>query len=131
MLYCAVKHLRSSWTKFTAFFNDTFFSQDSGSGLTSEQVYRLFVEYFGRVLLDAHNALDSFTTLSNITAEELVCHLLELLGKDGGCVPGAKMHSCEDCMHPKQYNDQQAESHQPSDAFLVAGINDSHQVNIF
>jgi hypothetical protein len=125
MLYCAIKHMKTSWAKFTTFFNETFFQGKEESGLTPDQSYHLFVEYFGRILLDRHGELDNFCCLSNTTPSDMVKKMLDILGKDGGCSPGGKEHNCNDCMHPKQYADPVHDVNNNQAGFLVAGINDN------
>lgn len=128
MLHCSTKHLKSSWGKFTTFFNNTFFPGSENLGLTSEQVYHLYVEHFSRTLLQKHGdeAITNFSCLSNSAPNDTVQLILDVLGKDGGCTPGGKSHTCEECMHPKVYNENTVAPNPTDnqDMFRVAGIND-------
>lgn len=86
--------------RFRIFFNDTF--SENKEVLNDDHVYHLFAEYFSRVLLHAHNKLDDFRTTAFASPQELIKAVLEVIGEDGGLIPGAMEHFCLECTHRKR-----------------------------
>lgn len=118
----AILEFRGSFQRFRRFFNQAF-----GEGeklLTERQTHRLFAEYFVRVLLDAHGSLDEFECPAFAAPAVLIQAALQILGQNGGVVPGAKDHECDNCMHEKRYATSQQTQEGSESGSQVGGIDD-------
>lgn len=118
----AILEFRGSFQRFRLFFNKAFGNGDKL--LTERQTHRLFAEYFVRVLLDAHGLLDEFECPAFAAPAVLIQAALLILGQDGGVVPGAKDHECNNCMHEKRYAASEQTEEDLERASQVVGIDD-------
>ncbi|KAG8919089.1 hypothetical protein FRC02_001928 [Tulasnella sp. 418] len=89
--------------------------------LTTEQSWRLFVEHMIRVIGTASGYPNTFETMQDPDAKELVKEANRWFVRDG-VLPNAKAHTCEKCTHPKRYG--QAEAGRAG-AFEVVGVDDN------
>ena len=101
-----------------------FLTKGFGNGkavLTDRQSQKLFVEHFTRRLIVAHKLTTTFTCMANPSQESMINSFLTLShGHNGGHVPGADEHECEECTHEKRYASDN--SNQPEgSAFGVVG----------
>ncbi|KAG8943950.1 hypothetical protein FRC03_002253 [Tulasnella sp. 419] len=73
--------------------------------LTNDQSHRMFVEHMVRRLGAAYRDLNPeiFHTSHDPTTAQLVKEALQWFVQDG-ILPGAQLHNCEECTHPKRYN---------------------------
>lgn len=118
----AILELRGSWQRFRLFFNKAF--GDGINILTERQTDRLFAEHFARVLLNEHGSLEEFKCPAFAGPAVLIQAALQVLGKNGGIVPAAQDHECDDCMHEKQYAASQGAQHSSERASQVVDVDD-------
>lgn len=94
----AVFRMRVGWSNYADYLNDS----HGPRFITTRQSRRMFLEHMGRRLLLAHE-LDNFRCRANTSPDEFCQSLVEAIGRNGGHVPGAHEHGCEDCAHEKRY----------------------------
>lgn len=99
----ALAQFRGTWQRFRLFFNKSF--GNGADTLTERQTHRLFTEFLIRLLLQAHGRLEGFECPSFVKPSVMIEAALEILGRGGGSVPGAKDHECADCLHEKKYRE--------------------------
>ncbi|KAJ7603022.1 hypothetical protein DFH06DRAFT_1152278 [Mycena polygramma] len=99
----ALQRFHSGWSNFADWLNDT--TDDVNVKVTARQSQRLFLEHFSRRLLVAHGKEDDFTCEAHPPAKLLARAVREVIGEDGGTLPGAMSHGCIDCTHVKRYRE--------------------------
>ncbi|KAG8929625.1 hypothetical protein FRC01_004014 [Tulasnella sp. 417] len=123
----AILEFRGSFQRFHLFFNKAF--GDGAKLLTERQTHRLFAEHFVRVLLHAHGSLSQFECPAFASPAVLIQAALQILGQNGGVVPGAKDHECNNCMHEKRYATSLQTPEDSDRASQVAGVDDEMSSN--
>lgn len=76
--------------------------------LSHRQSHRLFVEHMVRLIGSSRPDIPNFQTRIHPTTKDIVqaaCHAF----MQGGVIPGALDHVCEECTHPKRYRRANAE----------------------
>ncbi|KAJ7741541.1 hypothetical protein DFH07DRAFT_750955 [Mycena maculata] len=97
----AVQRLHCGWSNFADWVNDM--TEDINQRLTYRQAQKLFVEHFSRRLLLAHGESETFTCDAHAPTKYLTAAVREVIGENGGVIPGAMDHGCMDCTHVKRY----------------------------
>jgi hypothetical protein len=97
----ALQRFHSGWSNFADWVNDT--TDDINITFTARQSQRLFIEHFARRLLSVHGKLDTFTCDAHSSTKAFAEKVRNVIGKDGGIIPGVMTHGCVDCTHVKQY----------------------------
>lgn len=95
----AVFRFRVGWANYAAFLNDTY----GANFITVRQSQRMFLEHFGRRLIVAHQLEEQFTCPAHPSPALFARSLVALIGKDGGVVAGALLHTCPQCTHAKRF----------------------------
>lgn len=93
-------HFHAGWSNFANWVNDLVTSKPL---LTYRQSQRIFFEHFARRLLIAHNQDVNFSIPAHSTASELVSHVRDRIGINGGVFHANLSHGCANCTHPKRY----------------------------
>ncbi|KZV97169.1 hypothetical protein EXIGLDRAFT_608346, partial [Exidia glandulosa HHB12029] len=93
-------NLHSGWSSFANHLNSI---RSGPPVITLRQVRRLFVEHFGRSMLEAHGLLDNFQCATDPNTDAFMAAVVAVLGSEGGKAPDAFAHHCDDCTHPKRY----------------------------
>ncbi|KAJ7118705.1 hypothetical protein C8R46DRAFT_1364980 [Mycena filopes] len=97
----ALQRFHSGWSNFADWVNDS--TDDINIQFTYRQSQRLFVEHFSRRLLVAHGKDAMFFCEAHSPTKSLAEAVRNVIGKNGGNIPGAMRHGCMDCTHIKQY----------------------------
>ncbi|KAJ7773848.1 hypothetical protein B0H16DRAFT_1304055 [Mycena metata] len=97
----ALQRFHSGWSNFADWVNDS--TDDINVQFTTRQSQRLFMEHFSRRLLVAHGKNDAFSCDAHPPTKSLTEKVRDIIGKNGGNVPGAMSHGCMDCTHVKRY----------------------------
>ncbi|KAJ7150733.1 hypothetical protein C8R46DRAFT_1305439, partial [Mycena filopes] len=97
----ALQRFHSGWSNFADWVNDS--TDDINIQFTYRQSQRLFVEHFSRRLLVAHGKDAMFSCEAHSPTKSLAEAVRNVIGKNGGNIPGAMRHGCMDCTHIKQY----------------------------
>lgn len=96
----SVHRFRAGWSTFADWLGDI-----TDKKLTNRQAKCLFIEHFSRRLLTAHQMGDNFTCVAHAKTDVLAEAVRIAIGKDGGILPGALHHGCQDCTHQKRYRE--------------------------
>ncbi|KAF9471637.1 hypothetical protein BDN70DRAFT_926075 [Pholiota conissans] len=96
----AVFRFRCGWSNFSGWLNDIL---QSKPGVTNRQAQRLFIEHFSRRLLREHAKENEFQLKVNATSLDFVAAICDIIGHNGGTVPSAFLHGCQECMHVKRF----------------------------
>ncbi|KAJ7885921.1 hypothetical protein B0H14DRAFT_3733487 [Mycena olivaceomarginata] len=99
----ALQCFHSGWSNFAEWVNNT--TNDINVTFTTRQSQRLFTEHFSRRLLVAHGKRESFSCEAHPTTKLLAQAVRNMIGENGGVVPGSMKHGCRDCTHIKQFGD--------------------------
>ncbi|KAJ7448204.1 hypothetical protein B0H11DRAFT_2333518 [Mycena galericulata] len=117
----AILRFHSGWSNFADWLNDTIGAKPQ---ITTRQSQRLYFEHFSRRLIVSHGMEATFTVPAHSSSHVLAESVRDVVGRDGGVVPGAMNHGCVNCTHLKRYtSDLQAEGAvlEGSDAGVVDG----------
>lgn len=120
----AINRFHSAWSNFASWINDGLTSKPN---ITNRQSQRLFLEHFARRLLIAHEKSEEFLCIANLNSSDFAESLREVIGVDGGRLPGSIHHGCIECTHKKRYQTDLIEEGANLDAgnnAAVAGIID-------
>jgi hypothetical protein len=98
----ALHRFHSGWSNFADWINDST-DNDINVTFTYRQSQRLFLEHFARRLLVAHGKEDSFACEAHTNSKVLAEKVREMIGVNGGVIPGSLGHGCMDCTHVKRY----------------------------
>ncbi|KAK6981074.1 hypothetical protein R3P38DRAFT_3234901 [Favolaschia claudopus] len=96
----AILRFHSGWTNFAEWLSDVV---DAKPRITARQSQRLYFEHFARRLIIAHELEDSFTVPAHSDAQTLAKTVREVVGENGGIIPGSMNHGCTRCTHLKRY----------------------------
>ncbi|KAJ7871455.1 hypothetical protein B0H14DRAFT_3569770 [Mycena olivaceomarginata] len=91
----ALQCFHSGWSNFAEWVNNT--TNDINVTFTTRQSQRLFTEHFSRRLLVAHGKRESFSCEAHPTMKLLAQAVRNMIGENGGVVPGSMKHGCRDC----------------------------------
>jgi hypothetical protein len=99
----AIVRFRAGWSNFANYLNEII-DTVGHKPITDRQSQRLFLEHFGRRLLQFHGKNeDEFQCHPNPSSRVLAVALRNVLGADGGVIPSAMEHGCTECTHAKRY----------------------------
>lgn len=93
----AVHRFTAGWSNFAYFLSDL-----NNRKVTKHQAKKLFVEHFARRLLVAHGKLTAFFCCAHPSIQELISAVVIMIGQNGGILPNALTHGCQDCTHEKR-----------------------------
>lgn len=96
----AILRFHSGWSNFAEWLNDTVGAKPR---ITTRQSQRLYFEHFSRRLILCHGMETTFTVPAHSSSQVLAESVRDVIGRDGGVVPGAMDHGCVNCTHLKRY----------------------------
>ncbi|KAK7015385.1 hypothetical protein R3P38DRAFT_3321652 [Favolaschia claudopus] len=96
----AVLRFHSGWTNFADWLSDVVGEKPR---ITARQSQRLYFEHFARRLVTAHELEETFTVPAHSDAQTLAKSVREVVGENGGIIPGSMKHGCTRCTHLKRY----------------------------
>ncbi|KAJ7579446.1 hypothetical protein C8J56DRAFT_796160 [Mycena floridula] len=98
----ALLRFHSGWSNFAQWLND---GTNLRPKVTNRQCQRLFLEYFSRRLIVAHNLTETFTCPANPSSSDLAECLRNTIGRDGGVLGSSMDHGCLECTRWKRFPD--------------------------
>lgn len=118
----AMNRFHAGWSNFGSWLNDILHPDHA---VTNRQSQRLFLEHFARRLLLAHGKENIFICEAHPASSTFAERVRDVIGCDGGVVPGALHHGCIECTHKKRYRsdlEQEGVDFQAANEAEVAGL---------
>lgn len=118
----AMNRFHVGWSNFGSWLNDILHPDHA---VTNRQSQHLFLEHFACHLLLAHGKENIFICEAHPASSTFAEHVHDVIGCDGGVVPGTLHHGCIECTHKKRYHsdlEQEGVDLQAANEAEVAGL---------